>query len=132
MITRRTFFGSFAAVPALLATPSLALASVKDNFEALSLPITPLIAALEAKVRANPDAFNWATHNELRHQYLSISEAKSRMHSDIILSHNIMDSYILHTLSDWHLDNRHGNADFLLGITILLNNADRYGYLFHL
>lgn len=56
------------------------------------------IAALEKKVRDNPDRFDWAAHNELRHLYGGVDEKKSLHHCDVIFKHRPMDGYTLDVL----------------------------------
>jgi hypothetical protein len=85
------------------------------------------IRFLEAQLAANNGAFSWYIHNELRHCYVMFSREKSLEHSDIILSHHIMDEYILNTLSDWHF--YYGRPQE--GIAALLGLIETYGYFAH-
>ncbi|HXG68067.1 MAG TPA: hypothetical protein VNO70_23425 [Blastocatellia bacterium] len=123
---RRTFFFSLASFPALFAQPPVALqASAPKGGEALA--VSDEIKALEAYVQAHPTPFPWDAHNELRHLYIPISEAKSFEHADIILANSLMDDYMLDILSDWQLGQDPGRA--VIG---LLSKAEKYPYLLNL
>ncbi|MCP4419397.1 MAG: HEAT repeat domain-containing protein [Chloroflexi bacterium] len=78
--------------------------------------------------------FSREAHNELRHLYGAISENKSMKHANIILANVIMDHYILHTLSDWHLDLESRNTPFNpeMGVKLLLKKVEDYPDLVYL
>jgi hypothetical protein len=92
-----------------LAMPASALAQTDE--------IKQKIAEYEQKLAANPEPFDWRTHNELRHLYGAFDERRSVHHSNIILRHALMDDYILDICSDWMIGRDCGNA---------IRNLDRY------
>src|SRR5687768_14351074 len=107
---RRTFLSAAPMVPLALMLP-VPSAMVVRNTPTLPQDVPgglsdPQLAAL-AQIKelemqlAQQTGFSWYLHNELRHHYGAISEAKSLHHADVILAHSVMDPYILHTLSDW-------------------------------
>lgn len=129
LISRRNFFsvGLAAFIAPLVDHDTLTLTVV----QAATHDLPEEIRAREAQLRAHPDRFSWAVHNELRHLYGDINEHESRRHADIILQHTVMDDYILNTLSDWHFtDHYHYDPD--AGVTVLLDTAARYRDLPHL
>lgn len=135
MISRRRFLISFGALP-IVALPAFGVAAltamVAESQPAVAaLEVTDEIRALERLVADTP-GFSWYAHNELRHHYLPISERESRKHADILLSHAVMDDYVLNTLSDWRLTHYEGNYSPQLAIETLVDNADRYGEFPHL
>jgi hypothetical protein len=121
---RRQFLGSFATLA--IAAPVTTLPALAAAPAAESLVLSDKILALEAQWRAQPGVFNLYLHNELRHEYLAISERMSRMHADIILRHSTMDNYTLNTLSDWHLTDWWGQREPQKAVEVLLSNAERY------
>ncbi len=131
-MNRRQFVTSLAGLPVVLAIPSFNLPAVSPTLQNTGLQVTDIIRALEDYVAARPGQFSWSVHNELRHHYLPISEDMSRRHADILLAHSVMDSYILHTLSDWHLTDNHSPRNPHHAISVLLNNANQYGHYVHL
>lgn len=62
------------------------------------------IAALEEKLRREPDRFSFDTHNQLRHLYSNRDERMMLYHCDEILRHSPMDGYVLAVLSGWNLE----------------------------
>jgi hypothetical protein len=132
MLDRRRFFLTLGGLVTGVAIP-LDLAEFSDlnslNWAA-ALPVSDEIRAIEQMLQLNPGHFNWWAHNELRHLYLAISEQMSRKHADTLLAYSVMDSYILNTLSDWHMT--HTPADPQKAITVLVNNAEQYWYFPHL
>jgi hypothetical protein len=64
------------------------------------------IQRLERFLKENPKVFDKKVHNELRHLYITSNPPNPRKameHSNIILQHSFMDSYILNILSDWQI-----------------------------
>src|SRR5690348_8936466 len=115
MINRRQFLANFSllAVAPWFAVP-------RDGVIVQPLQLTPKIKELEASLRLY-QGFSWWHHNELRHEYLPISEKISRQHADAILTHSIMDEYILNTVTDWHLTDWNTPSDPNRAIAILLD-----------
>jgi hypothetical protein len=132
MINRRKFCLSLMTFPAVLAMPSLAIPGNTAIAEAEALPITDKIRELENFVSSHPNEFSWWAHNELRHEYLPISERMSRKYADILLANSVMDEYILNTLSDWHLTDWETPPNPGRAVAILLDNAECYGNFAHL
>lgn len=63
------------------------------------------IAELEAKLAARPPGeFDFGLHNELRHYYGALDEAKSMRHVDIILQHQPFDGYMQQVLGAKDVD----------------------------
>jgi hypothetical protein len=135
-LSRRKFFAVMAATPAAIFIPA-----IPDNKHQVQEPTIveselseeqrnhlAQIRALEAQLAANNGAFSWYIHNELRHSYRIFSQEKSLEHSDIILSHHVMDEYILNTLSDWHFHYERPQE----GIAALLGLIETYGYFVHI
>ncbi|MCI0709520.1 MAG: hypothetical protein L0154_05090 [Chloroflexi bacterium] len=123
LISRRQFLASLATVSTAIGLPQVQTAFADEQV----LEITETIRTLENRMREFP-AFDYGTHNDLRHYYLPISVKRSRLHCDIIFQNWFMDNYVLQTLSDWCLE--HG--DRAGAIALLLENAETYGYLPHL
>jgi hypothetical protein len=121
---RRRFVLSLASFPALLSQP--AAFEAEENRPPELPAVSDEIKALEEYVRKHPAPFPWAEHNELRHLYGAISEAKSMKHADIILANSLMDDYILNTLSDWQLDQDPGRA-----VVSLLTRAEQHPSRLH-
>jgi hypothetical protein len=133
-VSRRRFFSVIAATPAAFLVPAIparpqarAQTIVESELSEEQRNHLAQIRSLEAQLAANNGAFSWSIHNELRHHYMVFSHEKSLEHSDIILSHHIMDEYILNTLSDWHF--YYGSPQE--GIAALLGLIETYGYFSH-
>lgn len=86
------------------------------------------IRHFEALLEQQNGRFSWYLHNELRHYWGAFSEAKSLSHANIILEHSIMDTYILHTLSDWHYAPQYEDEVFQpdLALASLQRRAESY------
>ena len=56
------------------------------------------ITELERQLRDNPNQFDWAAHNELRHLCAGHDASKSFYHCDVIFRNRFMDSYTLECL----------------------------------
>jgi hypothetical protein len=132
LINRRKFVASLAAIPAAIGLPVSVSAALSKKASEPMLQITDTIRALEDYLDTYPNLFSYGVHNELRHHYLPISEKLSRMHADIILTHRPMDSYMLCTLSNWHLTNSEGPRDPMKAITVLVDTANTYSSFVHL
>lgn len=140
---RRKFLTSMVGGSVALAIPGIAIAEASVVETSVSASVIPngvsdevrsaldTIHQVEAQMRQMRGFSYWA-HNELRHYYLAVSERTSRIHSDILLQHSIMDSYVLNTLSDWHLTPNEGDQNYRKAIKVLLENAERDADLVHL
>jgi hypothetical protein len=84
------------------------------------------IQRLEIQLRQQHGEFSWALHNELRHLYGTIDEAKSLEHANAILARSVMDTYILHTLSDWYDEPSYQPCNPKLAIASLLRRVEEY------
>ena len=123
---RRNFCFSLAGFSALLSRP---LPTPRNSVEGANekLEISDQIEALEAHIHNHSKPFPWAQHNELRHLYGAVSEAKSMWHADIILAHSLMDEYILSILSEWKLEDDPGIA-----AVNLMTKVEKHPSLLHL
>lgn len=108
---RRSFLKLMAGVPFLAAAPSLGLPNTGGEsaldfsggqWSERQLEYIQKIKMFEAQLEKLNGEFSWFLHNELRHYYGAFSEARSSFHSNELLTHSVMDRYILNTLSDWH------------------------------
>jgi hypothetical protein len=125
--TRRRFM--------LLLCGSVPLSFVAAQPVEIGLPAEPaemsarqIVSALEAILHER-QRFDYYLYNELRHYSLMFDEGLSRQHSDIILRFHPMDTYILNTISDWHLTDLVGPRDPDRAIDVLLHNAETYRHL---
>ena len=100
---------------------SLLLLLVATGFVPAQDDVKAKIAVLEKKLGDNPRAFDWATHNELRHLYGGFDERKALYHCDIIFRHSPMDAYTLDVLGARGADKEKEKA-----VAALLRSATKY------
>ena len=80
------------------------------------------IAELEKKLADNPGAFDWAAHNDLRHNYGVIGqEEKGFSHINVILQNSPMDEYTMNIVSGWAIP-----ADIQKAKSNLLSAMEKY------
>jgi hypothetical protein len=131
MISRRNFFSAALGLTVTVVAPPLASLSAFDEAaELATLQLTPEIIEFERFVRSNPTIFSWVTHNELRHQYLTISEKMSMKHADIILQNSPMDGYMMSILGEWNVEQNPPQLD--KAIASLLANSEKFSMFQHL
>ena len=141
---RRRFLGLMLSFPLIILNPMRALLQGSDSsaldreLQATEVLTTEerealkSIRGLEAQLKQQHGKFSWALHNELRHLYGTIDEAKSLEHANAILAQSVMDTYILHTLSDWYDEPSYQPRNPELATESLLRRVEEYPNLKYL
>jgi hypothetical protein len=121
---RRKFFFSSAGISKAMFYPAFIPTPEGQIEDASSPDLVEKIKRLELFVRSHPHQFSWPVHNELRHFYAPVNEAKSMWHANLILAHSLMDDYIMSILGGWQLDKYPEQA-----VVALLDKAERHSSL---